>query len=326
MTTRQTFLSSLVILLVLGGAVLCALRWQAWFGMPEEPLWQGSKTAYTFHCFGDDSLPGFVQDEQGYWQDTLLPDTLEILLLGDVHSLLTHADYDTLASRVPHADCYAQLGDWLERGYEYYAQQLAFALKGTRLDSIPVISCPGNHEYHKGLRRPLSPLWDEMFCHPKNGFAGFENTTYYVDFKGLRFIAIDTEGLRWLHDYTRLNTWLTGVIRQASDRFVVVIMHHPVYSASRGRFNPGVYLSCVAPLREADLVIAGHDHQYARQLPFVEMTSTTTEHTPRFRHYHERQGVTSVYYQQLSLWGDTLRMRTYRLADGELYDECFLTR
>ena len=325
MTTRRICLSSLTLLLIIGGAIVCALRWQAWFGMPQEPIWKGQKTTYTFHCFGDDTVPGFVRDEQGVWQDTICPDTLDILLLGDVHSGLNHADYDTLSRRVPHADCYAQLGDWLERGYEYYAQHLAFALQNTRLDSIPVLTCPGNHEYHKGLKRQLTPLWQQMFNHPKNGFAGFENTTYYVDFQGLRFIVIDTQGLRWLHDYTRLNTWLTDLIRQANGRYTVVMMHHPVYSASKGRVNPAVYLSCITPLRQADLVLAGHDHQYARQLPFVEITSTTTSHQPRFKHYHERQGMTDVYYQRLTLVNDTLTMRTYRLADALLYDECCIT-
>ena len=146
-----------------------------------------------------------------------------------------------------------------------------------------------------------------------------------VDFQGLRFIVIDTQGLRWLHDYTRLNTWLTDLIRQANGRYIVVMMHHPVYSASKGRVNPAVYLSCITPLRQADLVLAGHDHQYARQLPFVEITSTTTSHQPRFKHYHERQGMTDVYYQRLTLVNDTLTMRTYRLADALLYDECCIT-
>lgn len=324
MTTQRIFLSSLITLLIIGGAVVCALRWQAWFGMPEEPIWQGQKTAYHFHCFGNKTVPGFVRNERGIWQDTIYPDTLDILLLGDVHSQLTHADYDTLSHRVPNADCYAQLGDWLERGYDYYAQQLAQALLDTRLDSIAVMTCPGNHEYDKGLERPLSPVWHAMFNHPKNGFSGFENSTYYVDFKGLRFIAIDTQGLCWLHDYTRLNAWLTAAIQQAKG-YTVVMMHHPVYSATKGRANIGVYLACIAPFRQADLVIAGHDHQYARQLPFVETTSTTTDHQPRFAHYHERQGRTDVYYQRLTLCHDTLRMCTYRLADAQLYDECIIT-
>lgn len=293
--------------------------------MPEEPEWQSYKTAYTFHCFGDDSVPGFVCDDQKVWQDTVCPDTLDILVLGDVHSQLTHADYDLLSRRVPQADCYAQVGDWLEQGYTYYAQQLAFALDSTRLDSIAVITCPGNHEYHKGWKRELSPVWHEMFNHPRNGFIGFDNSTYYVDLKGLRFIVIDTQGLRWIHDFTRLNVWLTAALQQARGRYTVVLMHHPVYSASHGRINPGVYLSCVAPLSRADLVIAGHDHQYARQLPFVELTSTTTDHQPRFTRYHERQGRTDVYYQRLTLANDTLTMRTYRLADGTLYDECVIT-
>ncbi|MBQ1874105.1 MAG: metallophosphoesterase [Paludibacteraceae bacterium] len=314
----------LILVLLAGGATVCALRWQAWFGMPDEPEWTGDTIAYRFHCFGDDSVPGFVAAD-GEWKDTLYSDTLDILLLGDVHSGLKHADYDTLATRLPHIDCYAQLGDWLERGYFYYEQQLYRELQGTRLDSIPVLTCPGNHEYQKNLHRSLSPVWEAMFRHPKNGPVGMKGANYYVDFPGLRFIVIDTQGLRLLRHFTRINEWLTRVIQGAGNRYIVVMMHHPVYSNTRGRANVGVYLSCLSPLRQADLVFSGHDHQYARQLPFVATTSCNTHHEPKFDHYHERQGVGDIYYERIMLYHDTLRMFTYRLATGELYDECVIT-
>lgn len=315
---------TILMVLLAGGATICALRWQAWFGMPEEPEWKGERITYRFHCFGDDSVPGFAYQDK-CWQDTLYPDTLDILLLGDVHSSLKHADYDTLATRLPHIDCYAQLGDWLERGYTYYEQQLYHELRGTRLDSIPVLTCPGNHEYRKDLRRSLSPVWAGMFRHPENGPVGLEGTTYYVDFRGLRFIVIDTQRLRLLRDYTRLNVWLMQVLQDAGDRYTVVMMHHPVYSATRGRANVGVYLACLTPLRNADLVFSGHDHQYARQLPFVATTTCTTEHEPKFRHYHQRQGRTDQYYERITLYHDTLHLCTYQLATGALYDECIVT-
>ena len=155
---RRWILISLFLLLLIGGGALCAIRWQAWFGNPAEPQWTADTLDYHFYTFAADSLPGFVQTKDG-WQDTQSPDTLRILLLGDVHNSLSRADYDTLAARNPHLDCYAQLGDYIERGYFYYFQQLYHELSGSAFDSLPVLSCPGNHEYHKGLRRTLTPLW-----------------------------------------------------------------------------------------------------------------------------------------------------------------------
>ena len=37
----------LIGLLLAGGAVLCIVRWQAWFGMPAEPQWTGETLSYT---------------------------------------------------------------------------------------------------------------------------------------------------------------------------------------------------------------------------------------------------------------------------------------
>ena len=322
---RRYWWTLLILALLACGAAICAVRWQAWFGMPAEPEWNDSIRSYRFHCFGDDSVPGFTR-EGDCWQDTLLPDTLDILLLGDIHSGLTHADYDSMATRLPHLDCYAQLGDWLERGYRYYEQQLYSELAGTRLDSIPVLTCPGNHEYMKDVHRTLSPVWAGMFRHPLNGPLEMQGTTYYVDFPGLRFIVIDTQKLRFIRHYTRLNVWLTRVLQEAGDRYTVVMMHHPVYSNTKGRANVGVYLSCLHPLSKADLVFSGHDHQYARQLPFVAMTTCETYHEPKFDHYHQRQGMGGKYYVRLMLYNDTLHMRTYQLATGALYDECEIAR
>lgn len=108
---RRWILISLFLLLLIGGGALCAIRWQAWFGNPAEPQWTADTLDYHFYTFAADSLPGFVQTKDG-WQDTQSPDTLRILLLGDVHNSLLRADYDTLAARNPHLDCYAQLATW----------------------------------------------------------------------------------------------------------------------------------------------------------------------------------------------------------------------
>lgn len=315
----------LILVLLTAGATICAIRWQAWFGMPEEPEWTGDTISYRFYCFGDDSVPGFTLTDSG-WQDIRYPDTLDILLLGDVHSQLTKEDYDTLSCRLPNIDFYAQLGDWLERGYPYYEQQLYHALEGTRLADLPVATCPGNHEYGKGLHASLSPVWAGMFRHPQNGPLEMTGTTYYIDFPGLRFIVIDTQRLRLIRHFTRLNAWLTQVLQDAGDRYTVVMMHHPVYSNTKGRVNAGVYLSCLTPLKKADLVFSGHDHQYARQLPFVATTACSTYHEPKFDHYHERQGTSDRYYERIMLYNDTLHLSTYQLSTGALYDECIITR
>ena len=315
----------MLLVLLAGGGVLCAVRWQAWFGNPPEPQWTTDTLDCRFRTFAADSLPCFEKTGNG-WQDLQSPDTLQILLLGDVHNSLSRADYDTLAARNPHLDCYAQLGDYLERGYFYYFQQLCHELSGSVFDSLPLLNCPGNHEYRKGLRRTLTPLWYEAFPQPANGPADFVGTTYYVDFPRLRFIVIDTNGLQALHHFTRVNTWVNRAIQEAGDRFVVVMMHHPVFSCGAGRQNPMIYLTFREPLRHADLVFAGHDHNYSRRLPFVNTNAATKYYLNKVNPRDERVCSGHRLYEVLDIVADTLTMCTYLLESGALYDEVRIVR
>lgn len=322
---KRWWLIVLILILLVGGVVVCTVRWQAWFGNPPEPQWEGDTIAYRFHTFADDSVPGFVYRDSA-WQDLHSPDTLQILLLGDVHNSMTTAEWDTLAARYPDLDCYAQLGDFVERGYFYWFQQLFSELQGTRFDSLPILTTPGNHEYHKGVRRTLTPLWYETFPQPLNGPADFLGTTYYVDFQALRFIVIDSNGLQSLGDYTRVNTWVNRVISEAGDRFVVVMMHHPVFSCGAGRQTPMVYLTFRLPLAKADLVFAGHDHNYSRRLPFVNTNAATKYYLNKVSPRDQRICSGHRLYEVLTLVGDTLTMSTYLFESGMLYDQVRIVR
>ena len=135
----------ILLLLLTGGIVLCLVRWKAWFANPEEPLWEGDTIAYRFHTFGEETLDGFAKYEGAHsvvWQDLHEPDTLMFLLLGDVHNSIDSAHWAALAQRHPHLDFYAQLGDFIERGYFYYEQQLVSELPQSHSSSIQPVYLP----------------------------------------------------------------------------------------------------------------------------------------------------------------------------------------
>ena len=228
-------------LLLAGGVVLCIIRWQAWFGMPAEPKWNGETIDYTFPS-------PYTNDSDG---------CLTFLVLGDVHSQLTRANYDTLAARVPQADAVLQVGDWMERGQNYYYQLLLREWTNSALYGTPVIATPGNHEYSKGIRKTLSPVWQRAFTYPDNGPVGVPGASYFIDFPQMRLICIDTNPLVRLVDLMRTLTWLRQAMYTADGRFIVVMMHHPVLSAGKGRINPLIYSTFRHALGEADLVLAG---------------------------------------------------------------------
>lgn len=292
-------------LLLVGGAVVCALRWQAWFGVPEEPLWSGDTLDYV--------MP-YPTDETA----------LTFLVLGDIHSQLDSEDYDTLAARVPHRDAVIQVGDWLERGQGYYRQQLLHEWTNSALAGTPVIACPGNHEYNKGLPKQLSEAWKQTFSHPNNGPVGVPGVSYYLDFENLRIVAIDTNPLDRLVYLTRTLTWLRNLMNHAGDKFIVVVMHHPVLSVGKGRFNALIYSTFRHALGEADLVLAGHDHSYMRRAPFVVLN---TAGKPKQQRYHYTPEVTDTtpVYGVLKVSNhpssiSNLQFSVYRLDDGALID------
>ena len=111
---RKWFRLISIALLLAGGIVLCAIRWQAWFGTPEEPQWTGDTLHYVFP-----NLTGEADQTSNSPKDDLT-----ILVLGDIHNRLSRAEYDTLAARVPDAQIVLQAGDWMERGQNYYRQLL----------------------------------------------------------------------------------------------------------------------------------------------------------------------------------------------------------
>lgn len=252
---KRTVIWLIVAVLILTGSItLCVLRWDAWFTMPAEPEWTGDVLPTEFITFRDDTI-----------YDCQYADTLSMVVLGDVHNTLEQADYLRIAHLCGDMQCYAQLGDFVDREQFYYKQLLKHQLKDTPFDSLPVMACPGNHEYTKGVNKQLPESWFRSFVLPQNGPLDGLGSTYYVDFRNMRFIAIDTEDSQLISDYSRLNTWTKRAISSALQPWVVVMMHRPVYASRKGRTNPTVWLSMVHALSGADVIFSGHDHTYARR-------------------------------------------------------------
>ena len=298
---KWVYIVSAAILLA-AGAVICAVRWQAWFVIPDEPHWTGDTLQGVFHTPNEDN-------------DSIST----ILVLGDIHSRLTRADYDTLSSRVPEADLVIQVGDWMERGQEYYRQMLLREWTNSALNGLPVIACPGNHEYTKGVHKELSPAWSMTFIHPSNGPVGVPGASYWLDIPQMRIIAIDTNPLTHIVYLTRTLTWLREAMYSAGDRAVVVIMHHPVFSTAKGRVNPTIYGTFRYALSQADLVIAGHDHFYARRTPFVMLNTSGKPKKPKAKP-HTEVCVSEPVYGVLS----NQLLTIHRMSDGIAIDSVYV--
>ncbi|MBR5855160.1 MAG: metallophosphoesterase [Paludibacteraceae bacterium] len=321
----------LIIALVLLTAttIVCSLRWQAWFGNPAEPEWTEPEIDHRFVTFNNDSVLHALQC-----------DTLSFLLLGDIHNSLSNSDMSLLSERHPHIQFWAQMGDWMERPYLYYEQLMYQSLLGTRLDSLPIVAIPGNHEYLKGVVKTLPEHWKEIFPNPQNGPARFLGTSYYIDFPHLRLIAIDTDGLHRVSDYTQVAFWLTKTLREAGKKFTIVIMHHPVYSTAEGRSNPMMWAAFHSAMREADVVFSGHDHNYARRTEyykarfwkkeeptvFISTNASTKKYPVKANNTYEASLSGKPVYEHIFITPTSLSIKTYNLHSYEIIDKVEIIR
>jgi hypothetical protein len=141
---------------------------------------------------------------------------------------------------------------------------------GSFINSMLVnVAVAGNHEHIRQENGPrtLMPQWPVHFRFPDNGPVPLQNTVYYMDYQGVRYIGLDSQQALQDHEMLGLQAdWLRRVLNDNPNRWTVVSYHHPMFSVSRGRDNP--------PLREqwqpvfdefnVDLVLQGHDHAYGR--------------------------------------------------------------
>jgi predicted phosphodiesterase len=267
-------------------------------------------------------------------------DTLSFLLLGDIHNSLSNDQMALLSERHPDIQFWAQLGDWMERPYLYYEQKMYQSLLHTRLDSLPIVAIPGNHEYLKGVVKTLPEHWKHVFPNPKNGPKRFLGTSYFVDFPYCRIIALDTDGLHRMSDYTQTVFWLKKTLRGAGNKFVIVMMHHPVYSTAKGRCNPWILLSFHGAMREADIVFSGHDHNYARRTEYYKArfwkkeeptTFIATNASDKVYPIKKKENLDTSFtgkpvYEYVQIMPNALVVRTLQLDSGELVDEMKLCK
>ena len=319
----------IILCILAGGATTCAIRWEAWFGNPPEPEYNEPIIAHQFITFDNDSVSNALQR-----------DTLSFLLLGDIHNSLTNSDMSLLSERHPDIQFWAQMGDWMERPYLCYEQMMYQSLLGTRIDSLPIVAIPGNHEYLKGVVKTLPNHWKTIFPNPQNGPARFLGTTYYVDFPYLRLITIDTDGLHRVSDYTQVAFWLKNNLRNAGKKFTVVMMHHPVYSFAQGRSNPLMWLAFHSAMREADVVFSGHDHNYARHTEhykarfwkkeeptiFIGTNASIKKYPVKENKKYEASLSGEPVYEHIFVTPNTLHISTYTIHSGERIDNVEIIR
>lgn len=203
--------------------------------------------------------------------------------------------------------------------------------------TLPQIATPGNHEYRKGK---LTSHWRPQFAFPENGPAGLEETAYWLDYQGVRFVSLNS-----LEDVEAQVKWLPGVLSAGDPQWTIVFLHYPLFSAAKGRDNDKLRAALKPIFDEhgVDLVLQGHDHAYLRtglETPlnledgaqalsgntvYVVSVSGPKMYTAMPRDFAPSSAGGMQLYQVIDVDGDELRFRAHR-ADGPVHDAFILHR
>ncbi|MEJ5370059.1 MAG: metallophosphoesterase family protein [Bryobacteraceae bacterium] len=129
--------------------------------------------------------------------------------------------------------------------------------------SVPALPVPGNHEYGRGStgERRVTVNWRPQFTLPLNCVPGIDETCYFIDFQGVRFVALNSN-----EKQKEQAEWLDRLLANNPNRWTIVFFHHPIYSGARNRDNRELreLWQPVFDRHGVDLVLNGHDHVYAR--------------------------------------------------------------
>ncbi|MDZ7808021.1 MAG: metallophosphoesterase [Gracilimonas sp.] len=249
----------------------------------------------------------------------------------------------------PDARFIIHAGDLVNRAHKDSEWHEWFEAGGWIHSMLPAIPVPGNHEYNEfnsdEEEEHLSYQWQYQFTLPENGPEGIETlneTTYYVDYQGLRIVALNSN----VHPEEQAE-WLDQVLTENPNKWTILTFHHPIFSASRGRDNE-IVRQTIKPIidkHNVDLVLNGHDHSYARG-----NTPAEAENISSGMNYRDQTGTVYVVsvsggkmytlkpegwdnyeserkvaaentqlFQEISLDKDTLHFRSYT-ATRDLYD------
>jgi hypothetical protein len=256
---------------------------------------------------------------------------------NDIRSLWSRAIRGAY-SNLPKANLLIHAGDLINRSNVDHEWGEWFEAGGWVNGMIPSLPTPGNHEYYKegNQKARVSKHWRPQFALPENGPAGLEETAYYLDYQGVRFIAMDSQAA--LLDSSVLEkqaAWFEKTAVGTPNRWIVVIHHHPIYSTKNGRDNDE-WRAKMEPLYKkykVDIVLQGHDHTYGRgiNMPlgqsrkkpdgpiYVVSVSGPKMYDIGLQNWMDRAASNTQLYQLITVDEKKLAFKAYTVT-GELYD------
>ncbi len=279
------------------------------------------------------------------------PEPFAFLYVGDAQnyilelwSRLIREGYRT----APEARFIIHAGDLVSEAHSERQWHEWFTAGGWIHSMLPSIPVPGNHEFEPYTEEEdendiehLSVQWNPQFTLPVNGPEGLNETSYYVDYQGVRILALNSS-----EQQEDQAAWLEEVLTDNPNKWTVATFHHPLFSASAGR-NNNELRALWKPIFDkyrVDIALQGHDHSYARggvaprgenlvtgvntrdQTGTMYVVSVSGGKMYELRDgwedlgaQRDRAAENTQLFQVINVNGDTLSYQAYT-ATGQLYD------
>ncbi len=275
-----------------------------------------------------------------WYSFTMQPDSTDhfsFVFIGDVQDTLrgkTREFMENVRHRYPAVDFYMFAGDFAERPMNCYWEE-AYQSVDSIAPHKPLLISPGNHEYVKGLTRVLEKRFAYVLSYLLESRYK-DNNVYSIDYKDATIITLDSNRDPWFMFSQR--EWLENTLKKSTKKWKIVMLHHPVYSIKGKMNNLTVRWMFDSLFREygVDLVLQGHEHNYARMTNKTDDGKMTTplylvshaspkEYRLWISDRYDRYGTNHRFYQTVNVEGDTLRMRAF-LENDSLYDDVSLIK
>ncbi len=236
----------------------------------------------------------------------------------------------------PDAAFYIMAGDLVDRGNERDDWDSFFHNARSIYNHRPIVPAIGNHENQGGH----PSMYLQMFDLPKNGPEDIEpERAYSFRYSNSEFFVLDTN--LTLESQT---VWLEEALKKSTAVWKFAVYHHPAYSSSPDRDNPGIrqHWTPLFNKYHLDMALQGHDHAYLRTYPIKDQknVASTAEGTVYIvsvsgtKYYEQGQreytefGMTNVSTFQvldIQISGNRLVYRSYDI-DGKLRDNLIIEK
>lgn len=284
---------------------------------------------------GEYSYSVCTDSKQSAWYnfDVSANDKFRFVYLGDIQDTVggVMKNFVSVVSRNEKDAAFWILGgDVVERPHDQYWNEYYVSM-----DSVapvtPVIACPGNHEYRKGIIGKLEDRFIYNFSYLVDSRSD-GNAVFEMHYGNTAIITLDSNRDTWTLFSQR--RWLKQALQKAQNaQWKIVVLHHPLYSV-RGELRDYIIRQLFDPLlREynVDIVLQGHEHCYARMIAKDKSHALTTpvylisQSSPKdyqinFDKRYDRFGNGLRFYQTVDVAADTLLLKAYT-ETGELYDQ-----